>query len=81
VKPLLMIIAALFLAGCTTVHKHKYIIKVDCRGCAPAVQCKGCTSWSAVRSARCIEGRFRGDFGQVFRVECPGGRVVPELGR
>lgn len=85
-KPLLIVLAVLFAAGCTTVvDKRTYIKVVNCKSCAPAMACPGCAPPPCVgcapapRPARCAEGRIQGDFGQTFRVECPGGRVVPDV--
>ena len=79
-KQLLMVFAALLVAGCQTViDKRTYIKVVNCRGCAPTA-CENCQPLQA-RQVRCTEGRIQGDFGQVFRVECPGGRVSPEMPR
>jgi len=81
VKPLLMILVTLFVAGCntTTIYKRTYINVVQCSDCS-AAPCEHCQQ-SQHRQTRCTAGRIQGDFGQVFRVECPSGRVTPEVTR
>lgn len=85
---MLIILSALAAAGCTTViDKRTYVKVVHCKNCAPAPVCPGCAVAvpcadcvpPSPRPKRCGEARIQGDFGQTFRVECPGGRVVPEL--
>ena len=86
-KAPLIIFAAFFLAGCnhTTARSHRTVVVniINCDTCRkPEVTCENCrrTEGTTKRTA-CSEGKIQGEFGQVFRVECPSGRGVPDIVR
>ena len=90
-KALLTMFAALFLAGCAThttvvVKCPSCVQTARCTTCAQPPTCESCAqptvgSSEGKKAARPCGEKIQGAFGQVFRVECPGGRVTPDLNR
>ena len=83
-KALLMMFVAFFLAGCAQPPrppKTTTVITIRCEGCAKTIRCEECGKTERTKQTTCNEGKIQGEFGQVFRVECPGGKVVPDIVR